>query len=146
MYGITNPLIDVDRGLYEPVGIHEVPTFHSEKKTSCGHLLPFFIAVPIFLQKRTCASFSVHSGDDFGALGCQQWISQILRTLWLQRSSAWSILLFSEGQRPPNTLLSPLLNPLEGSIMWSCEKLGPGGRSKLPALKRGRGVCYKSRD
>ncbi len=40
LYGITDPLIDVDRGLYEPVGIHEVLAFHSEKKTSCGRLLP----------------------------------------------------------------------------------------------------------
>jgi len=32
LYGITNPLIDVNRGLYEVVGIHEVPAFHSKKK------------------------------------------------------------------------------------------------------------------
>jgi hypothetical protein len=34
-----------------------------------------------------------------------------------------------------DALLSPLLNPLEGSTMWSCRKLGLGGRSRLPALK-----------
>jgi hypothetical protein len=32
VHGITNPLIDVDQGLYELVGIQEVPAFHSEKK------------------------------------------------------------------------------------------------------------------
>jgi hypothetical protein len=64
LYGITDPLINVDRGLYEPVGIHEVPAFHSEKKTSCGCLLPFFIVVPVFLQKRTCAFFSVQTSFD----------------------------------------------------------------------------------
>ncbi len=67
LYGITDPLINVDRGLYEPVGIHEVPAFHSEKKMSCGRLLPFFIAVPVFLQKRTCASFSVQTSFDSSA-------------------------------------------------------------------------------
>jgi hypothetical protein len=51
MYGITDPFINVDRGLYESVGIHEVPAFHFEKKTSYGRLLPFFIAIPVFLQK-----------------------------------------------------------------------------------------------
>jgi hypothetical protein len=61
VHGITNPLIDVDQGLYELVGIQEVPAFHSEKKTSYGCLLPFFIAVLVFLQKRTCASFSVQT-------------------------------------------------------------------------------------
>jgi hypothetical protein len=40
-------LINVDRGLYEPVGIHEVPAFHSEKKMSCARLFPFFITVPV---------------------------------------------------------------------------------------------------
>ncbi len=34
-----------------------------------------------------------------------------------------------------DALLSPLLNPLEGSTMCSCGKLGLGGRSRLPALK-----------
>ncbi len=33
-----------------------------------------------------------------------------------------------------DALLSPLLNPLEGSTMCSCGKLGLGGRSRLPAL------------
>jgi len=33
-----------------------------------------------------------------------------------------------------DALLSPLLNPLEGSTMCSCEKLGLGGRSQLPTL------------
>jgi len=33
-----------------------------------------------------------------------------------------------------DALLSPLLNPLEGSTMCSCRKLGLGGRSRLPAL------------
>ncbi len=30
--------------------------------------------------------------------------------------------------------------------MQSCGKLGLGGRSRLPALQRGRGACQKSRD
>jgi hypothetical protein len=34
----------------------------------------------------------------------------------------------------PDALLSPLLNPLEGSTMCSCGKLGLGRRSRLPAL------------
>jgi hypothetical protein len=67
LYGITDPLIDVIWGLYELVGIHEVPAFHFEKKTSYGRLLPFFIAVPVFLQKRTCASFSVQTSFDSSA-------------------------------------------------------------------------------
>jgi hypothetical protein len=33
------------------------------------------------------------------------------------------------------------LNPLEGPTMLSCGKLGLEGRSRLPALKRGRGAC-----
>jgi hypothetical protein len=33
-----------------------------------------------------------------------------------------------------DALLSPLLNPLEGSTMWSCGKLGLWGCSRLPAL------------
>ncbi len=38
------------------------------------------------------------------------------------------------------------LNPLEGSTMQSCRKLGLGRRSRLPALQRGRGACQKSWD
>ncbi len=45
-----------------------------------------------------------------------------------------------------DALPSPLLNPLEGPTMQSCEKLGLEGRSRLPALKGGRGACWKSRD
>jgi hypothetical protein len=33
-----------------------------------------------------------------------------------------------------DALLNPLLNPLEGSTMWSCGKLGLWGRSRLPTL------------
>jgi hypothetical protein len=40
-----------------------------------------------------------------------------------------------------DALPSPGLNPLEGSTMCSCGKLGLEGRSRLLALKRGRGVC-----
>jgi len=40
-----------------------------------------------------------------------------------------------------DALLSPLLDPLEGQTMLSCEKLGLEGRSRLPALKGGRGAC-----
>jgi hypothetical protein len=67
LYGITDPLIDVDQGLYELVGIHEVSAFHSEKKMSYGRLLSFFTTVPIFVQKRTCASFSVQTSFDSSA-------------------------------------------------------------------------------
>ncbi len=45
-----------------------------------------------------------------------------------------------------DALLSPLLDPLEGPTMQSCGKLGLEGRSRLPALKKGRGACQKSRD
>jgi hypothetical protein len=38
-----------------------------------------------------------------------------------------------------DALPSPLLNPLEGSTMWSCKKLGLEGCSRLPALERGKG-------
>jgi hypothetical protein len=61
LYGIIDPLIDVDQGLNEPVGIHEVSAFHSEKKMSYGCLLSFFTTVLVFVQKRTCASFSVQT-------------------------------------------------------------------------------------
>ncbi len=37
--------------------------------------------------------------------------------------------------------LSPLLDPLEGLSRLSCGKLGLEGRSRLPALERGRGAC-----
>ncbi len=40
-----------------------------------------------------------------------------------------------------DVLLSPLLDPLEGQIMLSCGKLGLEGRSRLTALKGGRGAC-----
>ncbi len=46
----------------------------------------------------------------------------------------------------PDPLPSPGLNPLEGPTMLSCGKMGLEGRSRLPALKRGRGACQKSRD
>ncbi len=45
-----------------------------------------------------------------------------------------------------DALLSPLLNPFEGSTMQSCRKLGLRGCSRLLALQRGRGVCQKLRD
>jgi hypothetical protein len=48
----------------EPVGIHEVPAFHSGKKTSCGRLLAFFTTVPVFVQQRTRASFWVQTSSD----------------------------------------------------------------------------------
>ncbi len=47
---------------------------------------------------------------------------------------------------PSDAFPSPGLNPLEGSTMQSCGKLGLGRRSRLPALQRGRGACQKSRD
>ncbi len=45
-----------------------------------------------------------------------------------------------------DALLSPWVNPLEGSPKCSCGKLRLGRRSQLPALWRGRGACQKSRD
>jgi len=40
-----------------------------------------------------------------------------------------------------DALPSPGVNPFEGPTMLSCGKLGLEGHSRLPALKRGRGVC-----
>ncbi len=40
-----------------------------------------------------------------------------------------------------DALPSPRVNPLEGPTMCSCGKMGLEGRSRLPALKRGRGAC-----
>ncbi len=40
-----------------------------------------------------------------------------------------------------DALPSPGLNPLEGSTMCSCGKLGLRRRSRLLALERGRGAC-----
>jgi len=40
-----------------------------------------------------------------------------------------------------DALPSAELNSLEGPTMCSCGKLGLEGRSRLPALKRGRGAC-----
>ncbi len=40
-----------------------------------------------------------------------------------------------------DALLNPLLDPLEGLSMLNCGKLGLEGRSRLPALKGGRGAC-----
>jgi hypothetical protein len=48
---------------------------------------------------------------------------------------------FVSFQGAHDALLSPLLDPLEGQTMLSCEKLGLEGRSRLPALKEGRGAC-----
>jgi hypothetical protein len=42
---------------------------------------------------------------------------------------------YDEKKTHNDAFLSPLLNPLEGSTMSSCGKLGLGGRSRLPALK-----------
>jgi hypothetical protein len=64
LYSIIDPLIDVERGLYESVSIHEVSTFHSEKKMSYGRLLSFFTTIPVFVQKRTFASFSIQTSFD----------------------------------------------------------------------------------
>ncbi len=50
------------------------------------------------------------------------------------------------SNRHCDALLSPLLNPLEGSPMQSCGKLGLEARCQLPALKGGKGSCQKSRD
>jgi hypothetical protein len=40
-----------------------------------------------------------------------------------------------------DAFLSPLLDPLEGLSMLNCGKLGLEGRSRLSALKGGRGAC-----
>jgi hypothetical protein len=40
-----------------------------------------------------------------------------------------------------DALLSPLLDPLEGPSMLNCRKLGLESRSRLPALKGGKGAC-----
>ncbi len=40
-----------------------------------------------------------------------------------------------------DALLSPLLDPLEGPSTLNYGKLGLEGRSRLPALKGGRGSC-----
>ncbi len=45
-----------------------------------------------------------------------------------------------------DALPSPRVNPLKGSTMCSCGKLGLGRCSRLPALERGRGACQKSQD
>jgi hypothetical protein len=46
-----------------------------------------------------------------------------------------------EFSKPRDALPSPGLNPLEGPTMCSCGKLGLKRRSRLLALKKGRGVC-----
>jgi hypothetical protein len=52
----------------------------------------------------------------------------IMLKIWMSGTwCTWTSLL--------DALLSPSLNPLEGSTMYSCGKLGLGGRSRLPALK-----------
>jgi hypothetical protein len=58
-------------------------------------------------------------------------------------SKLWMLIYFSNFflKSVSDALLSPLLDPLEGQIMLSCEKLGLEGRSRLPALKGGRGAC-----
>ncbi len=68
------------------------------------------------------ASSSIQCFDNSGALGCQQWISQILRTLWLQRSSAWSILLFS--WRPKATLLKFFSNSTRRLVLEERSSFG----------------------
>jgi hypothetical protein len=40
-----------------------------------------------------------------------------------------------------DAFLSPLLDPLEGPSTLNCGKFGFEGRSRLPALKGGRGAC-----
>ncbi len=45
-----------------------------------------------------------------------------------------------------DVLLGPRVNPLEGSPMSSCGKLGPRARSRLPTLERGRGSSWEPRD
>jgi hypothetical protein len=40
-----------------------------------------------------------------------------------------------------DALPSPGMNPLKGPTMLSYGKLGLEGRSRLPALERGRGAC-----
>jgi hypothetical protein len=89
VYGITDPLIDVDRGVYEPVGIHEVPAFHSGKKMSCDRLLPFFIIVLVFLQKRTCVSFSVQTSFDSSAFVVSSVLWHSWKTLSARACECW---------------------------------------------------------
>jgi hypothetical protein len=45
------------------------------------------------------------------------------------------------GHISNDALLSSSLDPLEGPSVLGCGKLELGSRSRLPALKRGRGAC-----
>jgi hypothetical protein len=51
LYGITDLLIDVDRGLYKPIGIHEVSIFESQKNVVFLHFsgLAFFVCKKVLI-------------------------------------------------------------------------------------------------
>jgi hypothetical protein len=45
-------LIDVDRGLYEPIGIQEVPAFHSKKKRHVAVFFAFSSSIFLCFEKK----------------------------------------------------------------------------------------------
>jgi hypothetical protein len=61
---------------------------------------------------------------------------------WIVDSCATKHMTFEqEWFTAYDTLLSPLLDPLEDQIMLNCGKLELEGRSQLPTLKGGRRAC-----
>jgi hypothetical protein len=60
-----------------------------EKKSSYGRLLPFFIIVPVFLQKKTCAFFSVQTSFDSFAFVVSFFLWHCWKTLSARTCECW---------------------------------------------------------
>jgi len=81
----------------------------------------------------TCDWKAIGSRKEFIAM--QERVTRNLRTLLKDYNKTRG------GPSYHDALPSPGVNPLEGPTMCNCRKVGLEGRSRLPALKRGRRAC-----
>ncbi len=79
-------------------------------------------------QNHPVLGYSILGQGRSTLLGVCQFLSLVYQRLFQDHNTA-------------NAPLSPLLDPLEGLSRLNCGKLGLEGRTRLPALKMGRGAC-----
>jgi hypothetical protein len=150
----------------ESLCVLEVPFFIEEaclKGFSKGHFLNIYCYCPSALDP-WLSVFAVRREEwNLGALSSTTEICLLYGHL---------LLLSIHGRSLIDALLGPGVNPLEGSPMWSCGKLGPKvtrslvpgwthlrvhqmsscgklgprARSRLPTLERGRGSSWEPQD